>query len=609
MYTSKAIKIFISLGLLLSVVLGAVEKSETLSRRDFESDLRYLPEMQARAADSIYLPVSGKIRVLDRDTLFSHCAAVGYEAVEDIMQHYYEDLDAIPDDSARCEEARKMRESIRRIGGNVLQRELEYGEAIALPDNTPEKCTRKIAAFYTLVDKSVARNDPSMEMRALIYIFFKLYQQEQYHAAFVCSGRIAERLEAISDTDYPEKKNIWYNLGRAYFDFRDYEHAIPYLKAALLDDVAPRYYSFYNLKARNVLGVYYREIGELDSSDYYFRSMLESKDRVQLRPMYDCIALSNLATNYRKRGRYREALELHKGALPFSLAENDHSFTSGIYVGLAECYLEMGDPVRCKAMIDSALYHIEQWPWVMSYRSCDLYPVMARYYARIGDQERSVAYMDSTTVANRREDEKYSALVLLRAEQELFESEKARKEIQLNAFRHVSIIMGTTAGIILIALIIISVLYRKKHQAYRKLAARSREWAASEPAILPLAEADSADRALMESLSRLVDEERIFLDPNLDLESLSRRLGVHRNLVSKAVNSVYGKPFSTFINECRVRQAILLLSDPANDRLSLEAIAFDAGFATRQTFYRVFKAQTGINPATYRKNREAQPES
>lgn len=180
-----------------------------------------------------------------------------------------------------------------------------------------------------------------------------------------------------------------------------------------------------------MLGVYYREIGELDSSDYYFRSILASKDRVKMRPMMDCIALSNLATNYRARGRYREALVLHKSALPFSLKENDPSFTSGIYVGMADCYLETGYPDSCKAMMDSALFHIEKWPWVMSYRSCDLYPVMARYYARLGDQERSIAYMDSTTVANRRQDEKYSALLILRAKQELFASEQQRKDLKV----------------------------------------------------------------------------------------------------------------------------------------------------------------------------------
>ena len=32
-----------------------------------------------------------------------------------------------------------------------------------------------------------------------------------------------------------KRKNIWYDLGRLYFDFRDYENAIPYLKSAFTE--------------------------------------------------------------------------------------------------------------------------------------------------------------------------------------------------------------------------------------------------------------------------------------------------------------------------------------------------------------------------------------
>ena len=140
--------------------------------------------------------------------------------------------------------------------------------------------------------------------------------------------------------------------------------------------------------------------------------------------------------------------------------------------------------------------------------------------------------------------------------------------------------MGVTAGVIFVALLVISVLYRKKHQAYRRLVARSREWAEQVPAVVPPAEADATDRVLMENLWP-PDRRRAYLTStrDLDLETLSQRMGVHRNMISKAVNTVHGKPFSAYINECRVRQAILLLSDPANGYLSLETIAFDSGFS------------------------------
>ena len=604
MNISKATNILIGICLLLSVTLSATEsKQNTQPLRDFASDLRYIPEMQARAADSIYLPENNIEKTLDRDSLFALCAEVGYEAIEIQMQRYYEFVDVFKDDNDRYEEIRRMRETVQRIGGSILKRELEYGEIVALPDFTPEKCEQKIAAFQALADKCIARKDYTMEMRILIYVFRKLYLKDQYYRAFLYAGHITERLNVIPDTYREEKKNLWYEIGRIYFDFHDYEHAVPCLKAALLDEAPTRYYSYFNLQARNALGLYYREIGQLDSADYYFRSMLESKDRVKMRPMYDCIALSNLAANYRRRRLFHEALQLHQAALPVSLKEDDHSFTSGIYVGLAECYLETGDPVRCKAMIDSALYHIEQWPWVMLYRSCDLYPVMARYYSSIGDNKRSMDYMDSTTVANQREEKRFSGLLVLRANQELFESERARKEVQLNALRRISVIMGWITGAVFIVLLIILYLYRKKQKAYREMAASSREWAERALSVVPPAEADTTDVALVDSLNHLIDTEKIFLDSEIDLENIAQRLGVHRNMISKAVNTGCGKPFSAYINEFRVRNAILLLSDPANDHLTLETIAFDSGFSSRTTFYRAFKTQTGLNPANYRRNR------
>lgn len=297
MNTSKAINILINICLLLPVTLSATgSKKDTLPLRDFASDLRYIPEMQARAADSIYQPGYGEVGELNLDTLFSRCAAIGYEAMPDQMEQYYvEVLDPIPVDADRAKEFERMREVIDRIGRNKLKRELEYGKAISLPDNTPEKRAKKIAVFRDIADKSIARKDPAMEMRALSYIFRKLYVQEQYYTAFLYAEQIIRRLEEISDADYPEKKNTLSDLGRVYYDFRDYERAVPYLKAALCDDPVLRYYDMSNIKARNVLGIYYRKIGELDSSDYYFRSILECKDRVNMRPMMDCIALSNLA--------------------------------------------------------------------------------------------------------------------------------------------------------------------------------------------------------------------------------------------------------------------------------------------------------------------------
>jgi len=196
-------------------------------------------------------------------------------------------------------------------------------------------------------------------------------------------------------------------------------------------------------------------------------------------------------------------------------------------------------------------------------------------------------------------------LVILRAEQELFETEKALRKQQL--FHQKIIIQLSVAALIVLAgtLLFILYLYRKKRMAYHQLVLRTQEWANRMEIVLPpkANEAETDDLALMETIGRLVEEEKIYCDPELNSELLAARMGVSRNAISKAINSTQQKNFAAFINDYRIREAIRLLSDPANDHLTTDAVATDSGFNSRETFYRAFKARTGITPTQFRKNR------
>ena len=586
---------------------------DTLTSMKYPSLMHYLPQMERRAANKIYYPQWDETRYFNRDSLFIRYATLGYEAVKDELRYYYDDiLDPIPDREGRMKEQNAVRRAIRQIASHSLNRELEYAEALASPETTPEELEQKLQRFRKLIDKYTAKGDPEIELRALSYLVTKCLGRQLYHEGFLNAERLARRLDAVSEKDYSGYYLAWADLGHAYYEFRDYKRAVLYLKKALRETPATSFHDRSNLRSRSTLGIYYQSTAALDTSDYYFHSMLESGDQVKLRPMFDCIALSNLGTNLRARKRFREAIAYHRAALPGSIAEQDWSFTSSIYVGLAECYLETGDPPRCRLMLDSVRHYISLAPWVMSYRSCDLYPMEARYYGAIGNNRLALAYMDSTTLANREQEKAYNSMVILRAEQELFRSEQERKDLQIVTFRRTAIICAIAAGIILVVLLIIAALYRKKRRDYRMLAARSREWAQRmSPTTSPVAtteeviEPDATDLALMETIGQLIEQEHIHLNSELDLDQLANRLGVHRNMISKAVNTVHRKTFSAFINDCRVREAILLLSDPEQDHLSFENIAYDTGFGSRQTFYRVFKAHTGLTPPLFRKNREA----
>jgi AraC-like DNA-binding protein/uncharacterized protein YqgQ len=58
--------------------------------------------------------------------------------------------------------------------------------------------------------------------------------------------------------------------------------------------------------------------------------------------------------------------------------------------------------------------------------------------------------------------------------------------------------------------------------------------------------------------------------------------------------------FNNFVNTYRVEQAKKLLADSENNYLSIEGIALESGFGSRQTFYRVFEEVSGLKPKFFR---------
>ncbi|QMW06660.1 helix-turn-helix domain-containing protein [Spirosoma foliorum] len=96
-----------------------------------------------------------------------------------------------------------------------------------------------------------------------------------------------------------------------------------------------------------------------------------------------------------------------------------------------------------------------------------------------------------------------------------------------------------------------------------------------------------------------LEQDRLFLDPELNLNSLASRLHSSPGLVSAVINSEFDKSFRSLINERRVEEVKHRLTDPAYKHLSILGIALETGFNSEASFYRVFKSITGLSPRQY----------
>lgn len=109
-------------------------------------------------------------------------------------------------------------------------------------------------------------------------------------------------------------------------------------------------------------------------------------------------------------------------------------------------------------------------------------------------------------------------------------------------------------------------------------------------------------KALMETLERLMETEKPYLDPALNLQQLAGYLKMPPHQVSQLLNQFCGESFSDYVNRYRVEHFKKAVAESANAHLSLLAVAFDSGFNSKAAFNAVFKKMTGLTPSEFKES-------
>jgi len=109
------------------------------------------------------------------------------------------------------------------------------------------------------------------------------------------------------------------------------------------------------------------------------------------------------------------------------------------------------------------------------------------------------------------------------------------------------------------------------------------------------------DKDRMAAFARRIEasmgRDALHTDPELTLDRLADAVGLTSQQVSQVLNQHLDVSFYRFVNLRRVEAAKALLD--TSDLSVLEA-AMQAGFATKATFNKTFKAETGLTPTQFR---------
>ena len=104
---------------------------------------------------------------------------------------------------------------------------------------------------------------------------------------------------------------------------------------------------------------------------------------------------------------------------------------------------------------------------------------------------------------------------------------------------------------------------------------------------------------LADELDMLMQEKRLYVNPDLKIADLASVLNVSPYTLSYVFNQFLNKNYYDYLNDYRIAEFKRLLNEDEYSKYTLSALAELCGFSSRTSFFRYFKKITGITPNEY----------
>jgi AraC-like DNA-binding protein len=438
-------------------------------------------------------------------------------------------------------------------------------------------------------------------------------------------------------------------LGQAYFELNKQEATLSYFYQAL----------YYAKKTNDKLRIsqLYNDLGNVYYAQNNFSLALKlyKESKVLKEAINDETGLPTIVMNigcvYEALGdnptvdrqadgiqsAYTLAGNYYDSALVMARELNLRNTESLVLNNIGTVLIKTGDSeggvLKCKAALE-----IAEKTGTLIYQR-DACSCLSKGYKKLKNYEQALHYTERYTALKDSifNEENERKLTQLQSEQNqklqdykqqaAVDHQKQLNQIELNQERNKIRILLSLLGL---TILIIGVFYwqrMKIQHNYEELVHKNMELMASEAEILrikqeiissPVLEepkTPTSAKAKKESKSALSQEQtkflsheidlllvqqKLYLNHDLTLQQLTERLNSNSNYVSRVINELYDKNFSSLINELRVKEARRLLSDAQNNHLTIEAIAHKVGFNSIPSFNIAFKKFTGVSPSFFK---------
>lgn len=112
---------------------------------------------------------------------------------------------------------------------------------------------------------------------------------------------------------------------------------------------------------------------------------------------------------------------------------------------------------------------------------------------------------------------------------------------------------------------------------------------------------NDSDYQILQDLQKLMSEQKIYKDSNLNLNGLSSKLNVPEHTLSKILKDAFNLTYSQYISFQRLEETKKLLEEAHTNDLRINEIMYEVGFNSKSAFNKWFKKNTGFTPSEFKK--------
>ncbi len=426
--------------------------------------------------------------------------------------------------------------------------------------------------------------------------------------------------------EFKDKKGIAYsfiNIGVVYKKLNNYDDALEYYQKSLkiLEEIKDKKGIAYSL---NNIGNIYKELSNYEDALEYYQKSLKIKEEIKDKRGI-AYSLNNIGDTYKELNNYEDALEYYQKSLKIKEEIKNKRGIAYSLNNIGELYNKLGKFNKALLYFGKSLEIAES----LNTKDIiiDSYELYSESYSAMGNYKKAFEYYKQYTALK-------DSVFSLKTHKQIsdmknkYETEKKDKQIQtlkyenniktikIKHHKKTHIIYITVLILTCAAIAIILIQYRKKNTAYKFLVSKNLDLLSKEKELKIFKGknffrdkngqsivSDDEKEKILGKLENMFDTDKIFTQHDLTINKLSKKLSTNRNYLSWVIKNEFGKNYSDFINEYRVKEAMFLLSDSIKNRiLSIEAIGEEAGFKTRSSFYLAFKKYAGITPSKFKDN-------